>query len=407
MPRLTLLPAAVLAALALGASGTASAATLTYDVHIDATVAYDHAKHSESHSGSSHYVNDTSWHLGGKLKSVLPMVRFVDGRAEDSGNGIVEEAITGRYLSVEDSSSSGTSRLEFLADGKASPWGRSSIVPAGFAGSGFVAVRLTDLLEVTATCDDGRSPGYAIAKLDGDSDDPTGGPFDAVFTLPPDALGNGLIAQLEEGSVQGEHCPGFDEHSVSCKLSWTATISFVRSDLSDTVDPITQPPPPATGTNDTLGQNAADVIARELERRRREAEQQARADQAKADAVSKAVKDYLDRERIADTIRKVLTPGASSSSANVDLSCPGACTGSVRVKAGTATLATSALRPLGKSSAAKAKGTYGVRAKLKFDRADRRAAKRAGKVTLTFAVRVGTGAVQRVTTTVKLGGKRR
>ncbi|HWT92685.1 MAG TPA: hypothetical protein VN238_06785 [Solirubrobacteraceae bacterium] len=408
MLRPTLLSAAALSALALGATGSASAATVTYDVHIDATVAYDHERHSESRTGSTFHVSDTSWHLGGKLTSVLPMVRFVDGRAEESGNGIVEEAISGRYVSAQDSSSTGPQRLECLADGRPSPWGRSSIVPAGFADSGRVAVRLTDLLEVTANCDDGRNPGSTIAKLDGDVDDPTGGPFDAVFDLPPDALGNQLIAQLEEGAVQGEHCPGYDEHTVSCKLSWTATISFVRSDVAGTVDPIKQPPPPATGTNDTLGQNAADVIARELERQRREREQQERADQAKADAVSKAVKDYLDQERIADTIRKVLNPGASNGpNASVDLSCPGACTGSVTVKAGKATLAKGTLRPLGRSSAATAKGTYGVRAKLRFDRADRRAAKRAGKVTLTFAVRVGTGAVQRVTTTVKLGGKRR
>lgn len=402
MLRLTLLPAATLAVLALSA-GAASAAAVTYDVTIDATVAYDHAKHSESHSGSRDYELDTSTHLGGTLRATLPGVRFVDGQVEESGGATVEEAFTGRSLSVEEDSWVGTTRLECLADGKPSPYGRASIVPAGFPGSGHLAVRLTDRLEVTGQCDDGRSPGYTIANLDGDVDDPTGGPFDAVFDLPSDALGKGLIAQLTEGAVEGRYCPGFEEGlSVSCKLSWSATISFVRSDLTDTVDPLKQPPPPATGTNDTLGQNAADVIARELERQRREREQQQRADDAKVDAVSKAVKDYLDRERIADTIRKVLNPGASGSSANVDLSCPGACTGSVTVKAGKTTLSTAPLRALGRSSAAKAKGTYGVRAKLRFDRADRRAAKRAGKVTLTFAVRVGTGKVQRAATTVKL-----
>ncbi|MDQ5807105.1 MAG: hypothetical protein M3320_00340 [Actinomycetota bacterium] len=251
---------------------------------------------------------DEEWHFDGKVTSDLPMVSFVDGQVQPYGvGGLVEEDVDGRYTRHEEDTWSGPDSLTCDSDSEPTPGGRSGIDPVtvdgGYEG---VAVRVVDTLPVTGDCDDGRSPGSTILAVFSEDDEIALDAFDARFDVPEDAVGSGQIAQLVSGGAAGTECPGFEPGiTQSCQVRFEGVVTFTRSDFTGEVDPVEQLPAPDPGPPT----NPYDPIK----------------------AVQDAIEDHLDTERIADSIKEAFQQ--HSNSAKVEMTCPGACSGSVKASA--------------------------------------------------------------------------
>ena len=387
MLRSLLIPAALIA---LALPSTAAAADpVFYDVHIAANVAYDHVKHAENGgTGSWSEVVDQEWHFNGQVTSDLPMVSFVDGKLQPYGiGGLVEEDLAGRYTRQEEDTWSGPDSLTCDSDMNPLPGGRSGIDPVIVDdGAERIGVRIVDSLSVTGTCDDGRSPGSTILGISGSDAEFGDGPFDALFDLPADAIGNGQIAQRVSGGAAGNECPGFESGvTQSCQVQFDAIITFTRHDFSGVVDPVEQLPAP-TPQAPPAPPAPAPTIPR------------APSDEL-IDNVRDAIEDYLDTERIADDIKQAFQE--YSNGTRVEMTCSGGCSGSVKTYAQGTPLAGATFRPVAAPRAAAAASTRRMVARLRFDRRDRRLVRRRGVVTVKLAVRGDDGRAYRTTLKVR------
>jgi hypothetical protein len=171
------------------------------------------------------------------------------------------------------------------------------------------------------------------------------GIFDGVIMLPHDRIGEGSMTFPLSGAVAGSECPNAHFNTALCSLTWDATVTFTRTgeeEMDGEFEPVPMKPgptpPPAAEEEDDL---LVPLVA-----------------QAKL--------------------------AKSLASASLPFSCSAACTGTLTAKAGGARIA--------RKQFTEEAGETAV--KVRFDRADRRAIRRAGKVKLTLAATVAGEAVK-------------
>lgn len=400
-----------LAAVLVVPAGTATAAGFThYTAHLEATISYNHVQDASGGNGGTwHFTRHEEEHYTTKLKAVMPMVTFSGGRMQDYGLGAwVETWTTGTRAWREDDSWSGVDEVSCTADGKRYGQGRGGMQPVA-AGADLIDLRLTNGFEITGDCDDGRSDGGKIGGLLA-SDRPLGqGALDKIFAIPAAAVGTGKFAQHLTGGAEGEKCPGHDQDTTSCTVTWNATITFIRDDLAGETDPVdwqhqNAPVPPLPRHEDEEDPKiraVREAIERDLEQWRRSQEDMIRR-----------VRDAIDEQRIADDIARAWRE--HSSGKRVDLRCTG-CVGSVSAFAapsatspGTGSaLATARFSAGAKARAAAAAAKRRPVARLRLDRTDLRKLRKAGHVALRFDVRLpGEAKAAKRTITLKLGRKR-
>jgi len=181
--------------------------------------------------------------------------------------------------------------------------------------------------------------------------DPVGvGLFDGAVTLPHARVGEASMTFPLSGAVSGTSCPNAHFNTALCSLTWDATVTFTRtgeSEVGDDVEPVPIVPDPPV------------------------------APPAVDDSV------VLAKAELARSL----------ASASLPFTCASACAGTLTAKARGKRLARRAFT-------AEPGATL---LKVRFDRADRRAIRRAGKVKLTLAV---ASAGEEVTRTVVLRAAR-
>ena len=172
------------------------------------------------------------------------------------------------------------------------------------------------------------------------------GLFDGAITLPHTRIGERSMTFPLSGAVTGTECPNAHFNTALCSLTWDATVTFTRtgeSELDDEVDPVPlEPgptPPPAAEEEDDL------------------------------------LVPLVANAKLAGSL----------ASASLPFTCADACAGTLTAKARGTRLARKAFEA----------DPGETRVKLRFDRADRRAIRRAGKVKLTLAATIAGEAVKR------------
>lgn len=401
-----LLAAAVFAGAALVAT-PAGAATYGYDVTVKTTVDFKrHDAWGNAKNGGDRHVEFST-----DLYSDMRGVQFTDGVIAPYLDGGQVVADTVGFYSAEDRAErSPTRHLHCDSDPeKPGRWGRSSLQPMG-AGDRSIALRVTDKLQYEGNCDDGRSPGYGITSIDGNVDD-YDGPFDQIFTLPAEAIGQGKIIQLVDSvPVNSDTCPGYGPQTTLCEFSWQAEVTFVRSDHREPAPSPSPAPGQAPGSVPVgaPGRSPGPVPAPSTA-----------SDEALVTHVTDAIREYLDEERIADSIARAFRD--SHRSAKVQLDCPGPCSGTVSAYAVATVAAAPSGRPLATATLAAPGGAAGRRlayvarraatplvATLRFDAADRRAMARRRFVALRFAIRTADDpTVRSATVVLRRGGRAR
>jgi hypothetical protein len=391
-----------LAALALPASATAAPSFVSYNVYVDATVVYDHQQHwLSAHPESSRRVEtDESRNFTVQVKSVLPMVGFSDGlMLPYGGRADVQEKTGGQFVRHVEDTWAPAKHTTCVADGLPVPGGHAELEPAGVEGSSMVSVRIADALLVKGNCDDGSSPGRVLMNADAESEDRTAGPLDDVFEIPRSAVGMGEIVQTIGGSGSGSVCPGYEQAStMKCDFSWSGIVTFIRKDFDAVVDP------PATTKPEgaqPVGTPYDPTKAVDEAIKRQQAEERARQEQADIDRLRQTIKDYLQSAKAS------MKPGAST--ARVELSCPGACSGTATAYAATGPRSAGTGTPLARASFAPAPIAQAgagagrkVRATIRLDRGDRRRVAKQGYLAVRVAMRfAGSSEVQRTTVTMK------
>ncbi len=119
-----------------------------------------------------------------------------------------------------------------------------------------------------------------------------------------------------------------------------------------------------------------------------------------------AIERYLEDERIAGDIAAAFRRDGSR--ARVELSCPGACSGSVTAYAASGPRSTGSGTPLARAPFRRAGARGAVAAHLRLDRADRRRLAGRRWVALRIVMRfAGSPKVQRTTLVVRARGRSR
>jgi hypothetical protein len=123
---------------------------------------------------------------------------------------------------------------DLLATPADGAWFGGSIVPDLDPSTEDVAIRLIgDVSVILPTCSGTlRDTDWVIVHR---AEEELGmGPFDANFELPHEAIDMDRIIQLLEGNEAGARCPGYEQgFTVSCALTWKATVTFVRTAQSE------------------------------------------------------------------------------------------------------------------------------------------------------------------------------
>jgi hypothetical protein len=166
------------------------------------------------------------------------------------------------------------------------------------------------------------------------------GIFDGVVMLSHDRIGDGSMSFPLSGAVSGGECPNAHFNTALCSLTWDATVTFTRTgeeEMDGEFEPVPIPPgptpPPAAAEEDDL------------------------------------LVPSVPQAKLAKSLGVASLP----------FTCASACTGTLTATARGTRLARKAFDADSGES----------RVKLRFDRADRRAIRRAGKVKLTLAATVG------------------
>jgi hypothetical protein len=139
-------------------------------------------------------------------------------------------------------------------------WLAPSVISDPTAAIEIVDIRVLGSVELRLPSCTGLLAGQqnaGIAVTNGGASFPTG-PFDTTFDMPHEAIGMGKIIQLLDDVTTGTRCPGYRDGTVSCTLSWKATVTFVRTAQQD-IGPIPDPDPndddlvvPLPGPDDDL-----------------------------------------------------------------------------------------------------------------------------------------------------------
>jgi hypothetical protein len=218
-----------LALLVLG-TGTAQAITITeYDVTIEGEATF---ARNQSYPVPYGFTEEKS-KAAFKFKSHYPSVTFIDKTVGISSHPTV--AVTDIDASLFTSVPTPEGLLTGgctgkLLTGPPSPgWFGQGVIPTPdpnvealgvrmLGGIGFLLPSCTGILNGAA---------QSIRIGTGAETIPLG-PWDQEFDMPHEAIGMGKIIQLLDANVTDEHCPGTDEFTASCALTWKATVTFVR-----------------------------------------------------------------------------------------------------------------------------------------------------------------------------------
>jgi hypothetical protein len=343
----------ILTLLALGALTAPAAAqtykTTDYAVTIEGTADYNRA---DTDDGT------TAQHdLALTFKTEIPSLRFVGDTAEDSSNATGTASVTrGSYVITGDT---GTQvRCTSHAVG-ASKGGELDATSLGDATT--FSARVLDPVMVSVSGCQAQMPGWGFQM--GSADHPVGvGIFDGSFKVPHSRVGEASMTFPLSGEVTGNECPFFHFNTALCSLTWDAVVTFTRIgqgeiDLGDDdlfVPLVPDPPKPPAIPDDML-----------------------------VPIVPPAAGDLLTPISAKPRMTSDL------SRASLPFQCAEACKGTLTAKAAGKTLAKSAV-----------KGAPGklATAVVRFDRADRKAIRRAKSVRLTLNVRAGARTMKRAVT---------
>jgi hypothetical protein len=326
-----------LAALAVPGTSQAAIRTVDYRVVIDGTADYNRAD-ADAEASAQHDEAIV-------FRTTIPKLTFHGRVAEDSTGALGTANVThGSYVITGPSGQVRCSSHE------------ASDVTAGGLDATYAedrtvfAARVIDSVTVAVGGCDLAGMGTWPLQLGSGGDEVGIGVFDGSFSVPHDRIGEAAMSFPLHGEVTGASCPMHHAMTVLCSLSWDATVTFTRTGEGEEDDdvpvlplgpgPLPAPPPDP------------------------------------------------DDDLLLPLVAKAKLAG-NLSRASLPLACAADCRGTLTAKAGARTLAT-------RRFALKA-GRRG-RAGVRFDRADRRAIRRAGKIRLTVKLTGGSVTVRRTIT---------
>lgn len=340
---ITLISTLALGALALPAAAQADTVKTTdYAVSIIGTADYNRAD-ADTETAVQH-------DIAVDFQTRIPRFSFRDGVPEDSTGAIGTASVRrGSYViqgtgaSVRCASHAAT---DVTGGGLDATWSRER--------SSFATRVIGGFTVAIGACDVPMD--WSIPF--GSGGDPVGvGLWDGTFTMPASRVGEASMSFPLKGVVQGAGCPFTHALTVQCSLTWDAVVTFTKTgerteafDEDDLLVPLEPKPTSKAPQADPKAAASADDLV---------------------PVVAKA--------RLAPNLARTTLP----------IACRKACAGTVT--------ATAAGRTLDRRAFRAAAGRTAV-AKLRFDAADRRAIRRAGKVRLEVRGRVGDRPVRRTLT---------
>lgn len=329
-----------LAALAAPSASGAASRTVDYQVVIAGTADYNRADADEEASAQHDETVD--------FRTTIPRLTF-HGRVADDSSGALGTATVrrGSYLIT---GAGGQVRCSSHTVQDVSAGG----LDATFAEDRTVfATRVIDAVTIAVGGCDLAGMGTWQLPLGSGGDEVGVGVFDGSFTVPHGRIGEASMTFPLRGEVTGSSCPMHHAKTALCSLTWDATVTFTRTGEGEEDDDVPLVP---IGPGPAPQSNAENDLLFPL--------------------VAKAKLD------------------GNLSRASLPLTCATACRGTLTATAGGRALATMRF--------AIGAGRTG-RPAVRFDRADRRAIRRAGKVRLTLKASGGGATVRR---TVMLRARR-
>jgi len=223
--------AALGVALLLVGTSTAHAVTITeYDVTIEGEATYDLKESYPVPYGftEEHKKAAFTW------KTHFPSVTFIDKTVGISSQPTttVTDIDASTYVSIPTPQGPVTGGCTgSLLTGPPGPgWFGAGVIPTPEPNVEALGIRVLGgigflLPACTGSAAGGGGQSFTIGT--GGETIPTG-PWDQEFDMPHEAIGMGKIIQLLDANVTDAGCPGTDEFTASCALSWKATVTFVR-----------------------------------------------------------------------------------------------------------------------------------------------------------------------------------
>ncbi|HEX8205879.1 MAG TPA: hypothetical protein VF587_07465 [Solirubrobacteraceae bacterium] len=346
MTRLLTLTLLALAALAAPASAD-TYRTIDYAVTIDGTANYNRADVDEG---------TTAQHdVALEFQTKVPSMRFVDDVAEDSKGALGTAAVThGHYVITGETGTQVHCGSHTVGDttggGFDATWSQDATT---------FATRVLDSVKVDVGCG-GQMPDWSLQM--GSGGQPVGvGIFDGSFTLPHSRIGEATMTFPLSGEVTGAECPFNHFNTALCSLTWDAVVTFVRigegeiDTEEDLLVPIVPPDPGAAPTPPPADPGQPVVPGDDL------------------------LVPISAKPRLADNL----------SSAGLPFQCADACKGTLTATAKGKTLAKAPVKAVAGKT---------VTAKVRFDKRDRKAIRRAKAVKLTLKVKGGGRTMRRSVT---------
>jgi hypothetical protein len=246
MKSLSAVCALALALLALG-TGTAHAVTITeYAVTVEGEATYARTDVTPAPNGQYEERETARF----KWKTHVPSVTFIDKQlgATSMPSTRATTIDAERYVSFPTPQGplTGACSGSLLAGPPGGGGLGESAIPTPDPNAERLDVRvLAGIGFILANCF-GAIGGPESFTIDGSERPMPSGPFDHSFDMPHEAIGMGKIIQLLDANVTGSRCPGHGDGTVSCALTWKATVTFVRT-AQHTPPPGGNQPLPAGG----------------------------------------------------------------------------------------------------------------------------------------------------------------
>lgn len=281
--------------------------------------------------------------------TTIPRLSFYGDSAEDSTGALGTASVSrGSYVITGESGSVGCG-VHTIVDSTAGGLDATSNA-AGFT---TFAARVVDSFTVEMSgCGLDAMNGWQVPFTSG-GEEVGIGIFDGAFTMPNEMVGQGQMVFPLSGEVTGSSCPGAHINTVLCSLTWDATVTFTKTGVREEDIPLVPLGPEPSATPAPT------------------------APPVDPDA------DLL----VPLGTKAKLAKGLDRATFPVD--CPAGCRGTVT--------ATARGRKLAKGRFSAPAGGV-ARAVVRFDRADRRVIRRAGRVKLRLKATNGESTVRRSVT---------
>jgi len=236
----------LISTVAAAAATNAEAVTQSdYAVTIEGQASYAHSESGPVVQGRW----DRQKQAGFKWRAQFPTVSFIGKRLGTTAPATTTvSAISGKYNETIPRPDGPPMTGECTGDSLSRPASTAllggSITPDLDPSTEDLAVRLIGGVDVALPSCSGMLGAGQQVTIDG-GNQPLGlGPLDALIDLPREAIDMGKIIELLEGTATGPQCPGYGVNTVSCTLSWKATVTFVRiAQYELALEPAPLPPP--------------------------------------------------------------------------------------------------------------------------------------------------------------------